>query len=174
VSFTWSTGTGVAAYKLFLGTTGVGSYNLYDSVALTTTSVTVASIPATGATVYARLWSEIGGVWSSHDYTYTEATAGVSPAPTPAVLQSPTPGSTLGNTAVKFTWSAGVGVTGYKLFLGTTGVGSYNLYGSGDKALTATTVTVASIPANGVKVYARLYSEIGGVWKFNDYTYTEK
>jgi hypothetical protein len=167
VTFTWSTGIDVAAYKLFLGTTGAGSYNVYDSAALTTTSVTVPSIPHNGATVYARLWSEIGGVWKSNDYTYTEAAPAV-----PAVLQTPTPGSTVGAAGVAFTWSTGTDVTAYKLFLGTTGVGSYNLYDSA--ALTATTVTVPSIPANGVTVYARLWSEISGVWVSRDYTYTEQ
>ncbi len=165
VTFIWNTGAGVTGYKLFLGTTGVGSYNMYDSGAVTATTVTVASIPANGATLYARLWSEIGGVWESNDYTYTEA-----PVPVLAVLQTPTPG-TLGTANVTFTWSSGTDVTEYELRLGTTGVGSLNLYNSGD--ITATTVTVPSIPATGAKVYARLYSKIGGVWKYADYAYTE-
>jgi len=30
------------------------------------------------------------------------------------------------------------------------------------------------LPANGVEVYARLYSKINGVWQFKDYVYTEQ
>jgi hypothetical protein len=36
-----------------------------------------------------------------------------------------------------------------------------------------TSRTVPSLPANGATVYARLYSKIAGVWKYNDYTYKE-
>jgi Bacterial Ig-like domain (group 3)/Astacin (Peptidase family M12A) len=163
VAFTWTAGTGVTSYQLLLGTTGAGSSNLYSSGTLTATSATVASIPATGVTVYAQLNSMIGGVWQSENYTYTESA--------PAVLSTPAPGSTLGTTNVAFTWTAGTGVTGYQLLLGTTGVGSSNLYSSG--TLTTTTATVAGIPANGVTVNARLSSMIGGVWQSSDYAYTE-
>ncbi len=92
--------------------------------------------------------------------------------PEPAALLTPTPGSALGTANVTFTWSAGIGVTEYELRLGTTGVGSYNLYNSGDT--TAKTVTVPSIPANGVKVYARLFSKLNGNWTYLDYTYAEQ
>jgi hypothetical protein len=166
VVFTWTKGTGVVDYKLLLGTTGVGSSNIYSSGTLTTTTATVASIPANGATVYAQLYSKIGTTWSFINYTYTEASNG-----TPATLTTPAPGSTLGTTNVAFTWTAGTGVTQYQLFLGTTGVGSSNLYSSA--VLTTTTATVASIPATGVTVYARLNSMISGSWQSKDYTYTE-
>jgi hypothetical protein len=39
---------------------------------LTTTSTTVTSLPAKGATVYARLYSLVNGVVEHNDYTYTE------------------------------------------------------------------------------------------------------
>ena len=39
--------------------------------------------------------------------------------------------------------------------------------------LHGTSRTVSSLPANGVTVYARLYSKIAGAWKYIDYTYTE-
>ena len=78
VGFGWSAGAHVTNYQLMLGTTGVGSSNVYNSGSTTATSVNVTGIPTTGATLYARLSSEIAGTWSSADYTYTEA----SPAPT--------------------------------------------------------------------------------------------
>jgi len=89
---------------------------------------------------------------------------------TPAALTSPTPGSTLTGSSVAFTWTAGNGVTAYQLELGTTGVGSSNLYNSG--GTTATTETVSGLPTNGVKVYSRLYQMIDAKWQSTDYTYT--
>ena len=165
VTFTWSAGTDVTAYEFFLGT-AKQTDNLYYSGKTTATTVTVPSIPANSATVYVELCSEINGSWyCDPNYTYTEGG-------TPAVIQTPAPGSTLGATNVTFTWSAGVGATSYQLFLGTAKQ-TDNLYYSGKT--TATTVTVPSIPANSATVYVELCSEIGGVWKCDpNYTYTEQ
>ncbi|MGA3137124.1 MAG: hypothetical protein ABSC88_14140, partial [Terracidiphilus sp.] len=167
VSFSWTPGIPVTQYYLYLGTTGVGSSNLFSAGHIAATSVTVPSLPANGVTVYARLWSLIsGGTWQSADYTYTETQA------VPAALTSPAPGSVLGFSNVSFSWTRGTGVTQYNLYLGTTGVGSFNLFSAGIK--TTTSVTVPSLPANGVTVYARLWSLInGGTWQSADYTYTE-
>jgi hypothetical protein len=164
VTFTWTGGSGPAAYQLWLGTTRVGSQNLYDSGATTATSETV-TVPANGVTVFARLWSEIDGSWRSADYIYTEAGT-----PVPAALTSPQPGSTLTGSSVAFTWTGGSGPAAYELWLGTAGAGSQNLYDSGSTTATSETVTV---PANGVTVFARLYQLINGTWRSSDYTYTE-
>ena len=166
-TFTWTAGTGVTDYELRLGTTGAGSSNLYTSGVITATTATATGLPTTGATVTATLYSEIGGVWESNTYTYTEAAA----TPVPAVLTTPTPGTVLAGSSVTFTWTTGTGVTDYELRLGTTGAGSSNLYTSG--VTTATTAAVTGLPTTGATVYATLYSEISGVWHTNSYTYTE-
>ncbi len=166
VTFTWSPGAGPAEYELLLGTTGVGSYNLYNSGATTATSETVSGLPTNGVTVFARLNQLIDGAWKATDYTYTEAGTMV-----PAALTTPAPGSVLAGSSVTFTWSPGAGPTEYQLWLGSTGVGSYNLYNSG--ATTATSETVSGLPTKGVTVFARLYQLINGAWKATDYTYTE-
>jgi fibronectin type 3 domain-containing protein len=166
VTFTWSTGYGPTAYELWLGTTGVGSDNLYNSGGITATSASVTGLPANGVTVYARLYSKINGAWQSTDYTYTEAGT-----PVPAVLTTPTPGSVLTGSSVAFAWTGGAGPAAYQLYLGTTGVGSKNLYDSG--STTATTETVNGLPTTGVTVYARLYQLIDGKWQSADYLYTE-
>jgi hypothetical protein len=166
VVFSWTPGAGVSEYDLYLGTTAVGSDNLYNSAGVTTTSVTVPTLPSKGATVYARLYYQIKGVWQSIDYTYTESQS------VPPVLTSPTPGSVLGTANVVFTWTPGAGVTEYDLYLGTTGVGSMNLYNSA--GVTTTSVTVPKIPPTGATVYARLYYQIKGAWQYTDYTYTEQ
>ena len=166
MTFAWSAGVGPAAYQLWLGTTGVGSQNLYNSGSTTATSETVNGLPTDGVTLFARLWSLMNGTWQSIDYLYTEAGT-----PVPAALTSPTPGSTLPGSSVTFTWTAGTGPTAYQLWLGTTGIGSSNLYNSG--STTATSASVTGLPAYGQTVYATLGALIGGVWQYAYYTYTE-
>ncbi len=167
VAFTWNTGVGIyGGYQLLVGTTGAGSSDVYSSGVINTTSTSVPSIPANAAPVYVRLLSKIAGVWKSVDYTYTEAGT-----PTPAVITAPAAGTKLTSTSVAFTWSTGLGVNGgYQLLVGTTGIGSSNLYSSGVVTATGATVT---IPANAVPVYVRLLSKINGVWSYYDYAYTE-
>jgi hypothetical protein len=164
VTFTWTPGYGVASYTLWLGLSGPGSSSLYNSGPMTAPSATVTSLPARGATVYARLFSVIGGKSQHNDYTYAEAGS-------PAAMTSPAPGKTLGTSGVTFTWTAGYGVTEYNLWLGTTAAGSSNLYSSG--WVTATSATVAGVPPKGATVYARLYSMVEGVEQYIDYSYTE-
>ena len=101
--------------------------------------------------------------------TQSIAVSGTGTAGT-ATLTTPTPGTVLAGSSVTFTWTAGYGTTAYQLWLGTTGVGSHNLYESG--ATTATTETVSDLPTTGVTVYVRLWWEIDAVWKSADYTYT--
>jgi hypothetical protein len=163
VTFEWTNGTGVALYQFTLGTTGIGSSNLFSYTG-TATSVTVPTLPANGETVYATLYSEVSGTWLQIDDYYTESNA--------AVLTSPTPGlgTVLGTSDVGFQWTAGAAVTVYELDLGTLAPGARDLYvykGTG------TSTIVPSLPAHGETVYARLYSYISNVWQFSDYVYTE-
>jgi len=144
---------------------------VYNASGTTTNSLTTGAItvPANGVTLYARLYSYINGAWQYNDYTYTE-----SGTPTKAALTAPTPGSTLTGTSATFTWTAGGGVTKYLFELGTTGHGSSNVYNAAGTSTTAlTTPLITGIPANGVTLYARLYSYINGAWQYNDYTYME-
>lgn len=71
-TFTWSAGTSVSSYQLWVGTTP-GGKNIYASPAITATSLTVTKIPTQGKTVYARLWSYLNGAWQYNDYSYVEA-----------------------------------------------------------------------------------------------------
>jgi hypothetical protein len=164
VIFKWTAGATVTNHGLWLGTSGPGSSNLYSSGLISATSVTVLSLPAKGAKVYARLFSEGSGGIQYVDYTYTESSE------TSAVLTSPIPGTTLGTSNAVFTWTGGVDVTKYDLLVGFGGPGSADFYSTGSTA--AMTATVPKLPANGAKVYVRLMSDISGTWQFTDYTYT--
>jgi hypothetical protein len=89
-----------------------------------------------------------------------------------ATLTYPNPGGTIG-TSQTFNWNAGSGVTAYWLNLGygSSAAASKGLYNSGP--IYTTSVTVNGIGANGVKVYATLYSLINSVWLAQNYTFTE-
>jgi hypothetical protein len=43
-----------------------------------------------------------------------------------------------------------------------------------DAHTTSTSVITGKLPTNGETVYARLWTNFNGVWKFNDYTFTAK
>jgi sugar lactone lactonase YvrE len=168
-TFGWKAGQGASKYELKLGSTGPGSTNVYNgpvTTALTTPSIT--NLPANGVTLYARLFSFINGGWLYNDYTYIE-----SGSPTKAILTSPTPGNTLAGSSVTFGWTAGGGVTQYELKLGTTGVGSTNVY-NGLVTTSLTSGSINNIPTTGATLYARLFSYINGAWQYNDYTYKEQ
>ncbi len=165
VAFGWNPGNIATEYSLWVGTTGVGSYDLYYSGPVTVTTATVSGIPLNGGTVYARLWGLINGAWQYTDYTYTE-----SGAPTPAFITAPTPGTQLGGTSVTFNWNPGNTAKNFELFIGSLGVGTSNLYNSGDVG--GTSLTVGGLPSNGETVYVRLYWLINGSWQYASYTYT--
>ena len=88
VTFTWSAATGATAYWLDVNAScgGCGGVLFGQNVGLAT-SQTVTGLPANGGTLYVRLWTQIGGVWQSNDYTYTAATIA-----TKAVMSLPAPG----------------------------------------------------------------------------------
>jgi hypothetical protein len=173
VAFQWTTGTGAEIYELTLSALAPGANDLYLYKG-TATSATVPSLPANGAIVYARLYSDLNRAWLYddsvyyRDYVFTE-----SGTPVAAVLTSPTPGlgTVLGTTDVSFQWTAGGGVTDYELNLSAIAPGGKDLYVYKGAA---TSATAPSLPANGVKVYARLYSYINKAWEYNDYVYVEQ
>jgi hypothetical protein len=69
--FAWSTGSKVTAYRLEVGTTLGGAEVFVASGAAT--SADVQNIPLEGGTIYARLWSRIGGEWVKNDFLYRAA-----------------------------------------------------------------------------------------------------
>ncbi|MCP4126394.1 MAG: hypothetical protein GY753_04945, partial [Gammaproteobacteria bacterium] len=160
-TFTWNN-AGAAGYWLWVGTSA-GGYDVFSANMGTDTSVTITELPASGETLYVRLWSRVDGIWIYNtDYTYT-ACAQL------AEIQSPTPGSVLGSTAETFTWNNS-GAAGYWLWIGTSS-GGYDVYSA--NLGTNTSVTVSDLPNNGGTVYVRLWSRVDGIWIYNtDYTYT--
>jgi hypothetical protein len=86
-----------------------------------------------------------------------------------AHLTSPL-GYTLTSPDQTFTWSTGVGVTNYVLYVGRT-LGSSNIYNSGVLPATQQSVTATGLPHDGSTLRVRLGSKINGVWQYNDYSF---
>jgi photosystem II stability/assembly factor-like uncharacterized protein len=161
-TFTWSKGRGVSGYWLYVGTS-VGAGDLYSASQGSATSTTVSGLPSDGRTLYVRLWSAIGTGWEFRDYTYRAYTP-----PVPAEMLTPAPGSALSASSATFTWSMGTAVSQYAIWIGSS-LANNDLYLSG--ALTATSVTISSLPTDGRTLYLRLWSGSGDTWSFRDYTY---
>jgi hypothetical protein len=162
IAFSWTAAPNGTGYYLLIGSTGIGSDNIYNSAQKTVTSYTFNGMPTNGEKIYVRLTTNFNGIWLSNDYTYTAAM--------PAVMTTPVPGAVLAGSTVAFTWSQAVGATGYYLWVGSTGVGSNNIYNSAEKTVTSYTMT--SMPTNSEPIYVRLITNFSGVWAWKDYTYT--
>ena len=157
-TFTWTTGTGVSRYHLYVGS-AVGGSDIYDAAQGTSTSTTISNIPTDGRRIYVRLYSEINGTWSFVDYSYVAANQ-----MQPASLVTPADGATL-DSATVFTWTRGSGVTDYWLDVGTT-KGAYDILSQYQG--TSTSTTVQRIPSTGGSIWVRLYSRINGSWHYSD------
>ena len=165
VTFDWTAGAGASAYWLDVGS-AVGGNQYYQSGNLgTALTTTVSGLPTNGSTIYVTLHSLIGGVWSGTGYTYTalNATSGL------AVMQTPTPDSTLIGRVATFTWSSDASASGYWVDIGST-EGGNDINQSGNLG-TVLTTTVYSLPSDGSTIYVTLYSLVGGQWLSNAYTY---
>ncbi len=166
VTFAWTAGAGASAYWLDLGNVPGGNQYYQSGNLGNVLTVTVSGLPSNGSTIYATLYSLVGGQWLPNSYTYTAYNqAGVL-----GVIQTPAPGSTLSGNSVLFTWSAGTGATAYWLDVGST-PGGNDIWQSGNLG-NVLQDTVTTLPANGSQIYVTLWSLVGGQWSYNQYTYT--
>jgi len=165
VTFDWTAGAGASAYWLDVGSTAGGNQYHQSGNLGNVLTTTVSGLPTNGSTIYVTLYSLIGGVWSANAYTYTtfNATASL------AVMQTPTPGSTLSGSTAIFTWSSDPSATAYWLDIGNV-AGGNQYYQSGNLGAALTT-TAYSLPANGSTIYVTLYSLVGGQWFNKGYSY---
>jgi 6-phosphogluconolactonase (cycloisomerase 2 family) len=164
--FTWSTSPDAQGYFLTVGTSQGGDDVVNSGVLSSSqTSYQVGALPA-GETLYARIYTEIGGSWSYYqDISFTAAAAPI------ANFTNPTSGEQNVSTAEPFTWSTSPDAQGYFLTIGTT-QGNYDVLNSGVLSSSQTSYQVGSLPA-GETLYARIYTEIGGSWSYyQDITFT--
>lgn len=163
-TFEWTAGRGVSQFALYVGTGGAGSYDVYSGSEGTNLSRTVSGLPAAGARVFVRLWSNLPGGWQYADYTYV---VGI------AQLTSPAPGTWLAGAnyswpPVTFGWTTGPGVIETTLYVGLAGPGSYDLYAQSQGTGQSATVGVRY---DRPRTYVRLWSHTAIGWQYIDYSY---
>ncbi len=159
--FSWSVGTNVGEYWLYVGSRGVGSANIFASSTGSATSTIVEDLPSDGS-LEVRLWSKIGADWRYNDYTYTLE-------PGEPEVYSPTPGTELGSAAT-FDWTQGAAGTRYRLDVGTDPDDPSDIHDGEETSDLSAVVT--GLPSSGT-IHARLsWSTGGGAWSSRDYTYT--
>jgi len=74
-TFTWSAGVGATAYWLEVGSSPGGNQYYQSGNLGNVLTTTMYTLPQNGSTVYATLYSYIGGQWLSNSYTYGSAMA---------------------------------------------------------------------------------------------------
>jgi hypothetical protein len=164
-TFTWTAGSGVSNYWLDIGSTAGGNQYLQSGPLGNVQTKTVNGLPTDASTIYATLYSLIGGTWSGNAYTYTAFNA----ASGAATMQSPAQGTALSGSTVTFIWNAGSSASAYWLDVGGAQYGN-NDYQSGNLGNELST-TVSTLPADGSTVYVTLWSYVGGQWINNEYSY---
>ena len=122
------------------------------------------TLPGTGGPLFVRLFTLFGTVPQFTDYSFTAGTF------SKAALTSPTPGSTLpAGPSATFTWSAGVGATGYSLWVGTA-QGTHDVYAKAQGLNLS--APVSPLPKGGIPLFVRLFTLFGTVTQFTDYSIT--
>jgi hypothetical protein len=176
-TFTWTAGTNVQQYYLYIGSV-FGGNDLYGQSQASNLTGTVNNLPTDGRILYVRLWSYVSAStdisigWHFNDYQYLAFNSNTTCGPlSKATMSSPTPSSTLTGATVTFQWAGNSCITAYKLSVGTTGAGTTDILVPTSQ--TSQTLAVSGLPTDGTTtVYVRLTSTIGGTDYSNDYTYT--
>jgi YVTN family beta-propeller protein len=159
-TFGWTAETGATSYQLCLGSSAGAS----DIALVTTSSLssTVSNLPVDGRTIYVTLYGNGGGLLLVQDTaTYTAASI--------SVITTPAKGSQLGGSTVTFGWTAQLGATSYRLYVGST-TGGYDIAALLTPNLS---LPVMNIPTDGRAIYVTLFGNAGGSYKQQDTaTYT--
>jgi hypothetical protein len=155
----WAAVPYAQAYYLYVGTT-VGAKDLVDTGETLQTAYLAKRLPA-GQTVYARLWTKVGGVWRHVDSTF-------SAAPVTATITAPAAGAVNADLTQPIQWTSVPNAQAYTLWVGTS-VGASNVVNTFETQQTS--YQPASLPAN-VTLYARMWTKVGGVWRYVDSTFS--
>jgi len=168
ITFEWTVGNEVTEYKIGIANTQAlleSDPDIYYESQGTNRSVNLYIAPY-GGKRYLRLWSKIRGDWYYRDYTYTAllGAANITKPNTDNIMLA-----ILSN--VKFEWDSGIDAAEYKLSIATT----KELLESNPDVYDSSvglnrSIEVSGIPSCG-DLQLRLWSKIGGVWCYKDYTY---
>jgi hypothetical protein len=163
-AFTWAPIPEAQGYLLAVVTAGGQVLANSGILATTVTSYNVPALP-TGTLLYAALYSEINGGWSSYQLISFTAAPGL------ATFTSPVNAQTGVDPTKAITWATIPGAQAYLLVVSTVRFGS-NLVNSGVLAPTQSSYAIATLPA-GATLYATLFTEVNGTWsRYQSITFT--
>ena len=165
----WSSVSGATGYRLDVSTSSSFSSYVSGYQSLNVGNVFSKSVSGLSASkaYYYRVRAYNGAGTSGNSNVISVTTSSI----TLAQMLSPSPGppgSTFTSSTVTFSWTAGVSVAQYFLYLGNS-LGTNDIYGA-SQGLNHS-VTVSNIPTDGRTIYVRLWSMINGAWYYLDYTY---
>jgi hypothetical protein len=154
-TFQWTSASGALGYYLYVGTTQ-GAKDLVNTGQIEGTTYTVTTPLPAGATLWARIWTNLNGSWVyQSDISFT-----ISPD---AVLVSPSNGQQNVSPAITLQWTSSPKAEAYYLYVGTA-PGTDNVVNTGEIQGTSYTVTTP-LPA-GVVLWARIWTLLGGIWVY--------
>jgi hypothetical protein len=152
--FTWSTIPQAQAYLLVVGTTLTAADLLNTGIlSPTLSSLNVPALPV-GPTLFATLFSQVNGAWTSHQ------TIAFTAAPGQADFTYPRGGQTGSDPTRPFTWSTVPGAQGYMLVVGLLPYGS-DIVNSGPLPPAQSSYSAAALPP-GIALYATLLTKVNG------------
>jgi len=155
----WTSISSAQAYYLFVGTSP-GASNLINSGEIHQTSYPATNLPV-GQTLYARLWTQVGDIWRYSDSSFSASILA-------AVFVAPAPGQPNVPGSVTLQWSTVAGAQCYYLYVGTT-AGASDVVNSGET--TQTSYTIQNL-ADGRLLFARIWTNLNGTWRFTDLSFT--
>jgi hypothetical protein len=145
-------------YYVYVGSSR-GASDLVASGELSTTSYRVSNLYR-GETVFVRLWTKVQGIWRYRDTTFTARSL-------VPKLTYPRPNAVDADVSQPLQWTAVTGADTYYLYVGST-PGAKDLVDSG--AIVATSYLASRVPSGRV-LYIRLWTRVGGVWRYGDTTF---
>ncbi len=157
----WAATSAAQYYAVWLGSTPGG----YDLAAASVSSSTTSYEPPLpeGKTVYARLWTMVGGAWVRYDDMSFTTSGG-------ATFTAPGNGQTGVDASRPLTWTAASGAQYYAAWVGTT-PGGYDV-ASAAVPPGSTSYAPANLP-HGRKLYARVWTMVDGLWdRYQDISFT--
>jgi hypothetical protein len=164
----WTSVPNAQAYYLYVGT-APGLKDLINSGELQWTTYPAWSLPPTG-TLYARIYTKSFGSWRSSDISFTAAAMN-------ARLTAPPDGATTVDPTQVFTWTTVPSKQAYYLYVGSA-PGLHDLIDSEETQQTSWSGLNGGKSQglgqvwNSRKLYVRLWTKLGGVWKYADTTFT--
>ena len=155
----WTAVTNAQAYQLYIGST-IGAKDILDSRQTQATSFLATNIPPNQA-VYARIWVQVGGVWRCTDSSF-------SGAPLTTRITYPANGAANADSAQPVEWIPVANAQAYELYIGST-PGAKDFLDS--RQIQTTSFPWTNVPA-GQTVFARIWVEVGGAWRYTDSSFS--